>query len=159
MHTQRRRRTTIMSSRAPNYDGRLNHLWHRVTDYRFLSRKSHGRQWRAMATMAWEARLPACHLRENSRGTTISGSDVNPQLASLFFRRLPSEVRYQIYIDILGHDEFLFKVTNEDTSLNGNELGKEKVPFKFQCHGAKGFLSFPMSCKLAYARNLLLCYR
>lgn len=144
--------TTKSWHTAPDSDGRLHKLWHRATNYRFLSRKGNGRQWRAMATAAWEARLPAYRLRDGTQETTISRSDVNPQLSSLFFSKLPFELRSQIYVDILGHDEFLFCVTNEDTSLNGNELGKEKIPFDFICHGAQGFLSFLMSCKLAYVK-------
>jgi hypothetical protein len=147
--------TTKLWSSAPPSDGRLHKLWHRATNYRYLSRWKHGREWRARAAKAWEARLPVGRLSEGISTTTIDASEANPQLGSPFFCKLPSEIRRQIYIEILGRDEFLLRVTNEDTSMYGNELGKEFIPFKFECHGVQGFLPFPVSCKLAYVNKWL----
>ena len=142
--------TKLWNSDHPNPDGRLHKLWHRATNYRYLSRWKHGREWRARAAKAWEARLPARRFKEGCDATTVHASDADPQLRSPFFCKLPSEIRRQIYVEILGHDEFLFRVTNEDTSMYGNELGKEEIPFDFVCRGTQGFLSFTISCKLAY---------
>lgn len=140
---------TIIQYDASNSHGRLHKLWHRVTGYKFINRKNHGQEWRARASMAWEARLPARRSTDETRRTTNFDSNVNPQLGSLFFCKLPLELRRQIYVDILGYDDFFFHVTNENTSLNGNELGKEQIPFDFRCHGGQGLLSFLMSCKSA----------
>lgn len=138
-----------------NPDGLLHKIWHRATNYRFLNRKHYPREWRARATAAWESRLPPVQPRDNSGKTTVTRSYVNPQTQSFFFRKLPVEIRRQIYVNILGHDEILFRVTNEDTSRDANETRNEGIPFEFLCHGAQGYLSFFMSCKLAYARTWL----
>jgi hypothetical protein len=81
----------------------------------------------------------------------FTGSDASPQLNSHFFRKLPLELRRQIYSEVLAGNELLFRVINEDTSLNGHEVGKEKISFELTCDAARGLLSFPMTCKLAYA--------
>jgi hypothetical protein len=129
----------------------LGNLWHRATHYKYFSRRKHREEWRAIATAAWNARLSATRSTQDSRGVNITSLDASPQLDSLFFRKLPLEIRRQIYFDVLAGNQLLFRVINEDTSLNGHEIGKEKIPFELTCDAARGLLSFPVSCKLAYA--------
>ncbi|KAH7394218.1 hypothetical protein DE146DRAFT_122808 [Phaeosphaeria sp. MPI-PUGE-AT-0046c] len=135
----------------------LHRLWHRLTKYRYLRRK-HGQEWEDRATAAWKARLPAVRSKDESEMAPISASAVDPQKSSVFFRKLPLELRLQIYAAILGDDEILFRVTNENTSQNASEIGKEETPFELICQGAQGFLSFIMSCKLAYIESHSLLY-
>jgi hypothetical protein len=128
----------------------LRSLFHRATNYKYFSRRRHGAEWRAIATASWNARLPATRSTEDGSAVIDTGSDASTQLKSNFFRKLPLELRRQIYLEVLAGIELLFWVPNEDKSAHGHDVGKEKIPFELSCDAARGLLSFPMSCKLAY---------
>jgi hypothetical protein len=71
---------------------------------------------------------------------------MSAQPTSLFFCKLPLDVRRLIYAYALGGREMLFQVISENV---GDERGKEKLPFKLICTEARGLLAFPKSCNLA----------
>ncbi|KAH8693462.1 hypothetical protein GQ44DRAFT_765196 [Phaeosphaeriaceae sp. PMI808] len=133
-------------------------LHDRMIRKKFTGRRKKREEWRAKATAAWNARLPAARSSEDTCGVRSTVADVSPQLNSIFFRKLPLEIRRFIYSDILTGKELLLHVVDEDKSLNGDETGKEKIPFKLTCHTARGLLSFPISCKLAYAESFDYLY-
>lgn len=128
----------------------LGHLWHRATRNKYVRRHEKLEAWRAKATAAWNARLPAARSSESTCELRRTGPGVSPQLSSLFFSKLPLEVRWLIYSNVLSGKDLLFEVVDQNKDMNGDEIGKEKIPFKLTCHSAQGLLSFPISCKLAY---------
>ena len=140
----------------PNPITMLGTLYNHVTRNKAVKRKQQRDKWRRKATVAWNARLSSVR---SSDETCLVGSttDVSTQSNSLFFRKLPLEIRRLIYTNVLGGEELLLQVINENKAYDGDEIGKEKIPFKLTCPAARGLLAFPISCKLAYVytRTLL----
>jgi hypothetical protein len=125
----------------------LAESWERAAqkarDKRALEKENH----REKATQAWHARLPPARAADEASPIT---TDVCTQSDSLFFRKLPLEIRMQIYTELLCGQELLFLVPDENRDLYGDEIEKADVPFKLTCPAARGLLAFPMSCKRAY---------
>jgi hypothetical protein len=114
----------------------------RASEKRVLAKETH----RQKAIEAWHARLPPVRSVD---ATSPDSTSVCMQSDSLFFRKLPLEVRRLIYAELFCGKELLFQVPNENKEWSGDEVGKEGVPFILTCPGARGLLAFPMSCKRA----------
>lgn len=138
-----------------NSGSRLRNLWLCATRSRHVRRHERMEAWRAKATAAWNARLPAARSSEDTCEVRTNAAGISPQSSSLFFSKLPLEIRWLIYPDILAGRELLFEVIDQNKDMNGDEIGKERIPFELTCYSARGLLSFPISCKLAYVNILL----
>jgi hypothetical protein len=115
----------------------------RARDKRDLEKENY----RHKATEAWYARLPPVRSTDETRPEY---ENVCAQPDSLFFRKLPLEIRRLIYAELFCGKELLFQVPDENRDTFGDELGKEEVPFNLTCPAARGLTAFPMSCKRAY---------
>jgi hypothetical protein len=113
---------------------------------RVLAKENH----RQAAIEAWYARLPPVRSVDEPRPDR---TNVCTQSDSLFFRKLPLEIRRLIYAELFCEKELLFQVPDENKYWSGDEVGKEKMTFKLTCPAARGLLAFPMSCKRAYAHS------
>lgn len=124
-------------------------LYHRATRNRFEKQHEEREKWRRKATNAWNARLPA---ERSTQGSCLVSNImlVYPtQPRSLFFQKLPLEIRRLVYAEILGGDKVRLRVIDENKARHGDEIGKETIPFKLICPTAYSLLNFSSSCKLA----------
>jgi hypothetical protein len=127
----------------------LGSLYHRAIRYKFVKRQEGKEKWLKKATNAWNARLPAGRPTEQNYivdNTELVGCS---QSESPFFQKLPLEIRRLIYAEILGEDNIRLRVIDENKDSEGDEIGKEKIPFKLSCTGARSLINFSSSCKLA----------
>ena len=125
----------------------LGTLYHHFTSNKAVRRHHQRIKWRENATVAWNARLPS--VRPSDK-ICLFGTELATQANSLFFRKLPLELRRLVYAHVLGGQELCLRVVDENAAHDGDEIGKERVPFKLKCHAARGLLALPSSCKLAY---------
>ncbi|KAH7095930.1 hypothetical protein FB567DRAFT_44032 [Paraphoma chrysanthemicola] len=148
---------------AIHLKARLVHLLNRVADDMIAKKMRRKRELRdkrrADATAAWHARLPPARSLDSTNALRIAGSEVSHQSESPFFSKLPLEIRRLVYAEVFTGNELLFQVINESKSAaNTDETGKENISFELKCHAARGSLSFPISCKLAYTEALQYVY-
>lgn len=136
----------------------LSTLYNRATRNKAVKRKQQRDKWRKKATVAWNARLPSVRSLGETCLVRSTKPDVSTQWNSLFFRKLPLEVRRLMYTNVLGGEELLLQVINENKAYDGDEIGKEKIPFKLTCPAARRLLAFPISCKLAYMESVDYLY-
>jgi len=131
----------------------LGTLYHHFTHNKAVRRDDQRIKRRQKATAAWNARLRSVR---SSDEICLAKIDASTQLNSLFFRKLPLELRRLVYAHVLGGQELCLRVVNENEKHDGDEIGKEGVPFKLECRAARGLLALPMSCKLAYVFTWIL---
>ena len=124
----------------------LGTLYHHFTRNKAVRRDDQRIKRREKATLAWNARLPSTRTSDE---ICLARTDVSTQLDSLFFRKLPLELRRLVYAHVLGVQELCLRVVDENKKHDWDEIGKEGVPFKLECRAARGLLALPMSCKLA----------
>ncbi|KAF1846477.1 uncharacterized protein K460DRAFT_367246 [Cucurbitaria berberidis CBS 394.84] len=140
---------------SPNPITLLGTLYNRVTRNKAVKRKQNRDKWREKATAAWNARLPSDRSSDETCLVRSIQRDVSTQSNSLFFRKLPLEIRRLIYANVVGGEELRLQVINENKkAYNGDEIGKEKIPFKLTCPMGRRLLAFPISCKLAYMESV-----
>jgi hypothetical protein len=116
-------------------------------------RRERKEKWQAEGRATWNARLPPARSTEKDsldvggRG----GVDVSTQRQSLFFAKLPLEIRRLIYTYALGGERLQLEVVDEK--------GYEKTPFRLKCLSAQQLLAFPKSCKMVYIHTYLFFFK
>lgn len=134
---------------APNPVIPLRNVLRRAVYRKLYKRVEETKQWRVNAAAAWNTRLPADRCTDQS--CLVSGTElsVSAQSDSVFFQKLPLEIRRLIYDEIVGGDKVRLRVVDENNDPEGDEIGKEKVPFQLVCPTAQALLNFSSSCQLA----------
>jgi hypothetical protein len=89
----------------------------------------------------WCSRLPPVRPVKEVRPAKDTLPNTSTQYGSVFFCKLPLEIRQLIYTHLWDGEELLFQVPEEDS---------DNAPFTLTCPAAQGVLGFPMSCKRAY---------
>jgi hypothetical protein len=132
--------------------------------FRYLSytgeKKRHERhlasqQRREHAIQAWYSRLPPVRPVDETRPLRDTLRNISTQSESIFFSKLPLEIRQIIYTHLWDGEELLFQAPEEHFSYRRNEIEGENVPFLLTCPAAQRVLGFPMSCKRAYVRVIV----
>jgi hypothetical protein len=116
-------------------------------------RRERKERWQAESRATWNARLPPARSTEKD-SLNIGGRggvDVSTQRQSLFFAKLPLEIRRLIYTYALGGERLQLEVADEK--------GYEKTPFRLKCLSAQQLLAFPKSCKMVYIHTYLFFFK
>jgi hypothetical protein len=103
-------------------------------------RRGHIKKLGAEASASWHARLPAPKVETDGAFHLCSTTDTSLQKQSLFFEKLPLELRRFVYAYAMG---------GEELQLELREDGDKTIPFKMRCAEAQSLLVFPGSCKIA----------
>lgn len=116
-------------------------------------RRERKEKWLAEGRATWNARLPPARSTEKDSLNVggRGGEDVSTQRQSLFFARLPLEIRRLIYTYALGGEQLQLEVVNEKVY--------EKTPFRLKCLSAQRLLAFPKSCKMVYIHTYLFFFK
>jgi hypothetical protein len=124
-----------------------------VVHRKMRRRQERKEKWQAEGRATWNARLPPARSTEKDsldvggRG----GVDVSTQRQSLFFAKLPLEIRRLIYTYALGGEQLQLELVDEK--------GYEKTPFRLKCVSAQRLLAFPKSCKMVYIHTYLFFFK
>jgi hypothetical protein len=94
----------------------------------------------AEASASWHARLPEPKVEADGAFHLCSTADISLQKLSLFFGKLPLELRRLVYAYAMGGEELLLEL---------REDGDKTIPFKMRRAEAQSLLVFPESCKMA----------
>ena len=116
-------------------------------------RQERKERWQAEGRATWNARLPPARSTEKDSLDVGGGEgvDVSTQQQSLFFAKLPPEIRLLIYTYALGGEQLQLEVVDEK--------GYEKAPFRLRCLSAQRLLAFPKSCKMVYVHTYLFFFK
>ena len=116
-------------------------------------RQERKEKWQAEGRATWNARLPLARSTEKDSLNVggRGGVDVSTQRQSLFFAKLPLEIRRLIYTYALGGERLQLEVVDEK--------GYEKTPFRLKCLSAQRLLAFPKSCKMVYIHTYLFFFK
>lgn len=79
---------------------------------------------------------------------------MSTQQQSLFFTKLPLEIRRLIYTYALGGERLQLELVDELV----DEKGYERAPFRLTCLSAQRLLAFPKSCKMVYMEAVQFIY-
>jgi hypothetical protein len=109
----------------------------RKKNKRLLRREKWHREGRA----AWDARLPPVRLQEQGFADLRHKGPVSDQQQSIFFAKLPLEIRRLVYTYAIGGEQLQLET--------GNDEAASSQPFRLSCLAAQKMLAFPQSCKLA----------
>ncbi len=118
-------------------------LMHTIQTLTHSRRKEDPKEWRAKRlanwnAKSWVARLPPLPF---SKTNTEELTNISIQSQSLFFSKLPIELRLIVYDYALSGKKLRFELSNEATS--------EKLFYRLKCRTARQITAFPKSCKLA----------
>ena len=123
-----------------------------VVHRKMRRRQERKEKWQAEGRATWNARLPPARSTEkDSLNVGGRGGDVSTQRQSLFFAKLPLEIRRLIYTYALGGEQLQLEVVDEK--------GYEKTPFRLKCLSAQRLLAFPKSCKMVYIHTYLFFFK
>lgn len=102
--------------------------------------EEHLRRLRAETSASWHARLPDLRAETDDAFDIGSTANISLQQQSLFFGKLPLELRRLVYAYVMDRLEL---------QLELREDGDRRVPFQMRCGQAQELLRFPKSCKMA----------
>ncbi|CAN9426241.1 unnamed protein product [Alternaria alternata] len=102
--------------------------------------EEHLRRLRAETSASWRARLPDPRAETDDAFDIGSTANISPQQQSLFFGKLPPELRRLVYA---------YAMDREELQLELREDGDSRVSFETRCGQAQELLRLPKSCKMA----------
>ena len=105
-----------------------------------MRKRAEREKWQAESRANWHARLPPAYSTEGNTPVIEGIRDVSTQQQSLFFAKLPIELRNLIYTYALGGEQLQLRI------VGAREY--DKAPFKLRCVSAQHIFAFPKSCKL-----------
>jgi len=115
-------------------------------------------KWQAEGRATWNARLPPARSTEKDSldvGGRGGGVDVSTQQQSLFFAKLPLEIRRLIYTYALGGEQLQLELVDEIL----DQKRYKRAPFRLKCLSAQRLLAFPKSCKMVYVHTYLFFFK
>jgi hypothetical protein len=130
-----------MTSRAT---GIVESLVERFIAHGRAKKKRRDKKYLATHAALWEKRLPKARVFPDTTAMT----DISTQLQTLFFSKLPLELRRLIY-------SYAFRNSSGELELQvaKDEDGElHPKPFALSCPAAQQFFGFPSSCKLSYVQ-------
>lgn len=96
----------------------------------------------------WTSRVPSPQSVDEA-GIAAREVPTSTQLGSKFFTMLPLEIRQTIYSLALGREKLELKILDDP----------KRDTFTVHCYNAARLLSFPKTCRLAYAESIESVYK